>query len=975
MKPKSNTTGGCSILIYSNVLETGDIGLIQGAIDLSTLKGLSALKYTLNVRIQPDGDPIKPTTKMIITYKDASESKVLISVCTVKAIKRPFNSSVTIEGCQAVVNPASVDIKNGDYEVFFDPKTPTSLTFFGFDSDHNQIKSFNFDLTTLKATNPLVSRYPVQRTNQVFSRIGIKTGPQGDPLVEVYLADPNSRQEQILLYDVKQATDNGETYLSYEQQIGRGGSSFFVFRDSGASYANCVNIQSFSVFSPSKTQYVQIYASLLPAGQTTTIQVSGKDSSGNNLGYAEVDVSLVSGLYSDAEYYGPQTLQNYVEPEYTTTPINRNMFVGNNQKFEITGDTAGDFDIQNNNQYDVPEALRSGFLLANEEYGVLKRTDNHIQLFHPNFDYTKGFVPKLLDGDLDIGNDTLLRVDLVKETGKEGLLITTRTKGTSMYRVVYSKFEASDSIRQNFTLGNFTCDDAPEGVIPYFETLRAANGSLDYTWWIPLANDSKISIFKAQSSNFTIFTSLELDSQILGIRDASIFFCPIDIHRNPISKNLIEVGSYCQGSSDSRIWAFEVQSIADLAPGSSVTAQNRQLNTILGSSGQLQVCSFGSEYLILNSAEGNSALYAANAQVDASFNHLLDTEAGYSGLSKLICLNNQAGALVIGTNFEKQGVYSLVFGNRLGDIRNRYHSTNTFTVGKAPIELISFTSSALVVRNGQKFTYLDLNGPQILYKGKGDGDGQSATLKGTNPKSATGGASITEEFKYTFSVFTANVTLTAKDPLPDINNPGTYDLSSVVTITGSPLFNIRSQSQKILVEGSVRSDPTYQPSLPASFAANFEQIRTDYQTTIASSQSPTRTLTFTFLSDYTTPSQTVDSKIVSSLYAYQVQSGTTGAKAAVVVAAVENGSKLKAFVLNDKGKVSAAVAFQNDLITNPTRIQVQKNDETTFSALAVDDTQNLAGLYTFQATTSADGSVQITNAKLLTIIQNSKKFF
>ena len=962
-------------LIYSNLKPVGDADLVQDALDLATEPTLANLKYIKDIRIEKTVDTFNnPYNAMVVTYKTSEAGDILVNQCKVEV---DANKKLALSDCKAIITPGGeFNFKDGAYIAVFNAGTAGQIFIWGYNAESDKIFVFDIDNNSGRTGDvKAFSKLPVLKSGQTFSELVVERGVSGQTSVEVYLSGGQNGFDQIVLYDVKiQNEGTADAFVTYKQQSDRDATTISVAQVVSNREVFSFKSNAFSIFAPTKDNYVEIFSSELPTdGSTTEITITAKK--GQNIeGTAVINVTVVADLYSNIAYQGSTAtlIQDTYRPDLKPLPFNRAMFVGNNLKFAVDegGAASTNFEIVNNDEYAVPDVLKGGFYVTEGNYGLLRTNTNNIQVFRPNYVFGKGFNPETLTGSINIGNDKILSVVLTNQPGQQGLIVTTKKEGANAgYGVIHMKFGTNNDVSPS--QGQFNVAGAPDDAEPYFNLLGSKD-EFDYTWWTPIPAENKVVVNYMKGIALGGITSTDLTAAQLQIDNAALF-CPVAIIETPLNTRRVEINSYCANNGDSRIWTFQAETIEDVQQAT-IPAQNRQLNNIQSGTGELQICGLGQEYLILNAVK--SFFYAANVEDDASSNQLLHPDAGYAKIDKLICMRRYAGAIIVGTDADDKGIYSLLFGNKIGDIRNRYHSTNTFTSAAADLG-ISITQDALIVADGDNYRYIPYAGPTFSYNGEATTAEQTATIKGTNPQSGTGGATLTAEFKYSYTTFTGDVTFEPVVDQPKIDQAGTYDIEKIVNTNNGPIFNIKAKLANVKVLDTVRLDEGYQPEIPDGFTTVFDKFETNGDLLVASSFTATQTLAFTIIKDITTPGTTIDSGVTTLGYDFAVVDGGQDIdEVAVVVAGVAEGSQktIQAFAVGKTDALKApAVELEGNVIFDNTAVVVKSSSATNFIALALDARQNRAQLYTLTLSIAVGPELSITNAKSIAVIENGKK--
>ena len=658
---QSYTNASSPFVVYSNLFDrTVAEGLIQGVIDLTQIKGLENLRFLKDFRVyqtsQGDTDPQHSIA--IITYKEAAADPIMIASCNL-ALNSTRN--ITISNCMKIQPPngAEFDIVEGSYTPLIkQSEDPTQVYMYGYNSKTDKVVMFTFDSKTGDVQNKYFnSSFPViKTTNQKFNRMEVKTDTQKNQNIEIYLSDEQDGSDSIVLFNLKVRDLHGIPTLYFNQISDRDSTGLTVGYIDSISQVVSLKRSGFSVFMEAGPSYIQIFGSMLPTYEEQYIYIYWVYSGGEGVNRAGINVFVQENPGLNFEYKGPTVIDQAFQPGWIPLPISKDMVNGACPVFKIiqTTDKKNDFVILGNEEYPTPSSLSGGFYVVEDNYGLVCDGDT-IQVIRPNYAVGEGFNPKRVFQKINVGNDQVLSVDLIKQPDGKSLMVTTRKidgkEGT--FGVVYIQLEPVTGESAVYSQGKFNVEGATNETKIDFN-LMGVNGVNEYTWWFPLQDKNKVIIFYTTKIDLSEFQSTSINNNSLNL-NTTLFFCPTSVQQNPLNRQIKEITSFCEGSGDSRVWSFKIKSIESIQSGSSLNPKSKQLNSVISRKGSLQVCSLGNQYIVLNNATGSQSLYVTSRNNDGSLQEISFNQITFAEPKHLVCLENYPGALIFGIDSQKIG--------------------------------------------------------------------------------------------------------------------------------------------------------------------------------------------------------------------------------------------------------------------------------------------------------------------------------
>jgi hypothetical protein len=359
-----------------------------------------------------------------------------------------------------------------------------------------------------------------------------------------------------------------------------------------------------------------------------------------------------------------------------------------------------------------------------------------------------------------------------------------------------------------FSKYSITDRAAVEGGV-YFQVLHMDGDSADaqkYSYTFFLADGTDIQVYGCETSDFAQFNPdvIEIIDYEKAEFDSPGLFCPTVVKGNGIDFTRIEVFSHC-ANGVSRLYTFKARSLQRISFESS-----KFLNNLEVGEGLLDICSFGNEHIVYS--PGTKFLFTTDVQDDYSLNKLGEEFLNYNFIDGIHCIEGSEHAIYYGKN-AGSGQFSIVNGNRPGDIDHRY-----FYTGPAAGELKSaFPTSygyMLVFDNAGQFQAkaVVLNSPMVTLMPNTAMPETTVTVEITQQGQPA--VPPTNSFKVTLTEYTPNLKVTKKGDFK--TDKGEYDILEMADVTGD-IFDVSVKvgptvNSTVTLGQRVIEDDSYSPS-------------------------------------------------------------------------------------------------------------------------------------------------------------------
>jgi len=333
-----------------------------------------------------------------------------------------------------------------------------------------------------------------------------------------------------------------------------------------------------------------------------------------------------------------------------------------------------------------------------------------------------------------------------------------------------------------------------------------------YTVWT--IAQGKITVNTWDNSDLTGGKTVVVDNTTFAIPVATNF-CPVSVQSNPANAGQTFVVSSCDNGQNAivRIYTLGVSQNPDKtlkveAAETYKTLINRQYGDK-----NLRICSLGNEHIIQN-LDDSDTISSTDLSSNNGFQKIdVSTFLGSTNVD-LVCIRGSMNFIVANNAATGDKSYTAMFGNRAGDIQNRFHSLNTLTgdlsgyqVDSASWHLSGYT---VTLKNGnlKKFQTVILDGPWVFYSG----DVLAKTDINLTVKSLGEDVAV-EKFSIQIDAFKPDVTVsTIKADSKPVQ--GVQLLSSIIDIQG-PVFDIALEKNgspaNVTLQGAFQNDQSFKP--------------------------------------------------------------------------------------------------------------------------------------------------------------------
>lgn len=695
---------------------------------------------------------------MIVVYKSAAAPELQVAECIVAYATQ----AVTITSCtKAATGVPSITAGSIVIRQTTSGQAGTA-TIYKSDTKEILVADYNAGAFT---------NYGSSNVNIVVSStlefLAIRTGTLG---TTIQFAKTGTTTVITTLYNIVRSG----AVVTYDQTSDRLG----VTSTSVRNRALLLKQRSYSVWTTDdKKIYVSLIASQFTAAsqEVTITKTEGPDKTNFVFG-----VNVITSLASGAAVRSLPDYQDYNRDSTTGNKlaVNRRNFFGNNLdfKFSLEG-----FDVLNANSFSLDvtglgtqvwlHSFKNGLGITGNKVNGLTCTGTVLE---------KNFACQVNENityDIPAGA-TLVHLQSVSTASESGaILISADTTDT---HVAYIDF---NTVKVN--VGKITGIKAVADQV-FFNIV-----GVKFVFWF--LDSRKVTLQYSDSKALTSFSSFTIDSTLIGKNAQS--FCPTSIEQNASSMTLVEVMSNCD-NGESRLWRFDASDVTAVKVAATKLFANPQIGV-----GAVSFCSFGQEYLALNPANG--FLFSADIEDDNSINNLGQSMIGYTSVKEIACTGRSFGVFA-GVDGTGDKWMSVVYGNRLGDLRDRYHSSVKYT---GTIEWVTSSEDSLIVATNNAGTYqffsILLKGPIVYYNGAKQTGAQDVTLQ----LNQFGTEVASKVFSFSATEFEEKIDSKPKEGSVSKTVKGSYKIFDIADING-PIFNIKIQKTPE-VTADITIDPQY----------------------------------------------------------------------------------------------------------------------------------------------------------------------
>jgi hypothetical protein len=232
--------------------------------------------------------------------------------------------------------------------------------------------------------------------------------------------------------------------------------------------------------------------------------------------------------------------------------------------------------------------------------------------------------------------------------------------------------DGTDSIFHLFNSDNFYKGATLAGFVATADNSHYQRIENLFTFWAVASG--KVTVYFWKDNTLTPVSTTVLTNETFG--KGVKHFCPVSVQANPLDVTQALILSNCQGD-ETRVFTVTVS-----GTGGTLTVtpkSSKSIRSPLIGAGSVKLCALGSEHIIQKLA-GNTAISSTDGGDDNTYAGL-DVVANLGNDNvDLLCIRGSQN-FVIATDPAIAGdqTYAAMFGNRLGNIGNRYHSVTKLT--------------------------------------------------------------------------------------------------------------------------------------------------------------------------------------------------------------------------------------------------------------------------------------------------------
>ena len=494
-------------------------------------------------------------------------------------------------------------------------------------------------------------------------------------------------------------------------------------------------------------------------------------------------------------------LKAFINPLGNTIPISRGYFTGNSLDFSITGSNL--FTVFNT--FSWPDSATAGLgtkinVIAGT-IGGLTVDDTTAQVFYCDGSVLNNTFKCKLSGTaqtLPVGTDGVFVQEATPYDQNDKGIIAVTSNGPD---AGFHLFNVNGFYKSTVISGH---DATPENT--HYQRIDNM-----YTVWTVHGDDSTVKVYYYVDQTLTPKNPIVIDAALLG-RDA-LDFCPVSVQANASNQGQTFILAQCPGE-ESRIFTVNVN-----GKGAALVVtldSSKGLNNPKIGSGPVKVCSLGQEHIIQKTS-GNKAISSTDNENANTYIGLdVQKNLGTDNVNLMCIRGSQNFLIVTDPSLPGDQTFAAMWGNRAGNLANRYHSVNKLTGDLAGYKVKRVTwnldgyTLELASGNKQKFMTVLLDGPNIVYTGD-----EIKQTEITVVVKALGIQVGTPKFKIQIDAFKPEVAIEAKKsgskPVKGVNN-----LQDLVNITG-PIFNVEldkgTAKADVTLTGAVAVDADYKPKV------------------------------------------------------------------------------------------------------------------------------------------------------------------
>lgn len=717
--------------------------------------------------------------KMIVTYKGAQES-IKVAECLMDFDSGAATPEVTFNTCTLV--QGLPNITAGSMVIRKPLSTEVGVAYI-YNDGSRTLSICNYDAGSLSDCYNSKNRV-LYGPNLEFNQI--RVGQSG---VHLWFKEKASNDITSIIYNLSK---NAVGEVEYEQVSERGG----VTACAAGALAFVIKSRAFSTYGQDlENIYVTLIADEFSAASQ---EVQIRRSIQTETTTFSFNVNILQDLNQGATINSILDYQDYNREGAFShqLQVNRRSFQGNNLDFSLSLDG---FKIANANAFSIKsEVAASKYWLFDLNRGITVNDQgvlNGLACFGT-----------VTDGDFDCQINDSIKFQI--PSGAELIYaVTQNTASEQGFILILS--QGSDTLVAYVDL---FAQEVFSGELKDIQSSASSVftkviGGKYHFFIVDALGQAAVNVYASPTKDFSQVSATPvatIDNTAIGKRAGN--FCPTSMVQNAQEIDQVDIMSHCP-SGESRLWKMNVTDIA------SVTAIGSKLfgNPEAGE-GDLSFCSFGQEYIVNNPVNG--FVFATDTADDYSLNGLGASFLGYNSINQLYCPPGSDSGVITGVDGQGNNWMSAIFGNRLGDARDRYHTT--VQIGAGTVSWVNPIDGGLLVGvvNGATTSLFSIltEGPSISYEGAALSGAQEVTLNvlqlGQQAASTT---------------FTMNLTNWA-DSLSVKPNPvanattegGSYSLYDIADISGQ-VFSIAIEVQPefnktVSIDPLFTKDGDYQPS-------------------------------------------------------------------------------------------------------------------------------------------------------------------
>lgn len=717
--------------------------------------------------------------KMIVTYKGAADG-LKLAECTLAYDATATPPAVSFDSCSLVASPPSA---TGGSIIVRQPLSTEAGISYIYNDEARRLSICDYDAGAF--SNCFNSKYNVRYgSNLQFYKIRVEASG-----AYLLFKEKTSNDITSILYNISKNV-SGE--VEYEQVSERGG----VTACAAGTMAFVIKNRAFSTYGQDLNN---IYVTLIADEFTAASQeFQVRRSIQTETSTFTFKVDILSDLNQGAAINSILDYQDYNrEGRFShQLQINRRSFQGNNLDFSLSLEG---FQVTNANAFSIKsEVATSKYWLFDLSRGITVN-DQGVLNGLACFGTVTG-------GDFDCQVNDSIKFQI--PAGAELIYaITHNTAAEQGFILILSK--GSD------TLVAFVDLFAQEVFSGQLSGVQSAAGKVfskiiggQYTFWIVDAlGQASINVYSSPTKDFSQIAATPvatIDSTTIAKRAGN--FCPTSMVQNARNTDQVDVMSHCP-SGESRLWKMNVADVSSISAIGSKLFGNSEAGE-----GDLSFCSFGEEYIVNNPANG--FIFSTDTADDYSLNGLGTSFLGYASVTQLYCPPGSSSGVIAGTDAQGNNWMSAIFGNRLGDARDRYHTSVKIATGTVSwVNPIAGGLLVGVVDGATTSLYSILTeGPSITYDGPALSGAQEVTLNVLQ----LGQQAASQTFIMNLTDWADNLSVKPNAAANATTEAGSYNLYDIADLQGQ-VFSVDIEigeelNKTITIDPQFTKDSEYQPS-------------------------------------------------------------------------------------------------------------------------------------------------------------------